>query len=156
MKVELKGNETIAAPRDAVWTALNDPAFLAECIPGCSGMREVGPDAYKVDMNLKVASVGGTFEGDIALSDKEPPRACRITVSGAGTLGHGNGEARFEIEDNGDGTSALSYQGKGEVGGLVAGVGQRILGSVAKHLTGRFFKAAKQKLEAPEKAAAGA
>ena len=48
---------------------------------------EIAPDAYKVEMQLRVAAVGGSFEGEIALSDKAPPRACSIKVSGAGTLG---------------------------------------------------------------------
>jgi carbon monoxide dehydrogenase subunit G len=112
-------------------------------------MTEIGPDAYKVDMQLKVAAVGGSFEGEISLSDKEPPRTCSIKVSGAGTLGHGNGSARFEIEPDGENGCKLIYKGTGEIGGLVAGVGQRILASVSKHLIGRFFVALRKEFEQP-------
>lgn len=154
MKLDIGGTETIAAPVEALWAALNDPAVLTRCIPGCKGMTETAPDSYKVDMQLRVAAVGGSFEGEISLSDKEPPRACRISVSGAGTLGHGNGEARFQIEPDGEGACRLVYQGVGEVGGLVAGVGQRILGSVSKHLVGRFFVALRKEFEARELGAA--
>src|SRR5205085_12633010 len=116
-------------------------------IPGCREMMEVGPDAYKVKMDLKVASVGGSFDGDISLSDKQEPRTCRINVSGGGTLGHGTGQARFEIIPQDAATTKLGYEGSGEVGGLVAGVGQRILKSVSKHLVKRFFTAARKELE---------
>ena len=64
-------------------------------------MTEIAPDAYKVEMQLRVGAVGGSFEGEIGLSDKEPPRVCSIKVSGAGTFGHGNGGARFEISPEG-------------------------------------------------------
>lgn len=147
MKLDIGGNEVIAAPVESLWRALNDPAVLSRCIPGCKAMVETAPDAYKVDMQLKVAAVGGSFEGEISLSDKEPPRACQITVSGAGTLGHGNGRARFEIGPEADGHSRLTYTGNGEIGGLVAGVGQRILGSVSKHLIARFFKSLRKEFE---------
>lgn len=155
MKLDIGGNETIPAPVEALWVALNDPNVLTRCVPGCKSMTEIAPDAYKVDMQLKVAAVGGSFEGEISLSDKDAPRTCSIKVSGAGTLGHGNGTARFEIEPDGENASRLIYKGTGEIGGLVAGVGQRILASVSKHLIGRFFVALRKEFEQPISGAAG-
>ena len=148
VKLDIGGNEAIPASVEALWAALNDPKVLTRCIPGCKSMIEIGPDAYKVDMQLRVAAVGGSFEGEISLSDKQAPRTCSIKVSGAGTLGHGNGTARFTIEPGEDGVR-LVYKGSGEIGGLVAGVGQRILASVSKHLIGRFFVALRKEFEQP-------
>jgi carbon monoxide dehydrogenase subunit G len=147
MKLDLSGSEVIAVSTDRLWVALNDPDVLTRCIPGCKSMTETGPDAYKVLLQLRVAAVGGSFEGTIALSDKQPPNVCRITVSGQGTLGNGKGDARFEIVELTPETSRLDYNGVGEIGGLVAGVGQRILGSVSKNLVGRFFVALRKELE---------
>jgi hypothetical protein len=154
MKLDIGGVETIRVPVEALWKALNDPLVLTRCIPGCKTMTEIAPDAYKVEMQLRVAAVGGSFEGEISLSDKAAPTTCSIKVSGAGTLGHGNGGARFEIAPDGPGASRLSFQGNGEIGGLVAGVGQRILSSVSKHLVGRFFVALRKELETPVEGAA--
>ncbi len=155
MKLDIGGNEAIPASVEALWVALNDPKVLTRCIPGCKTMTEIAPDAYKVEMQLRVAAVGGSFEGEISLSDKQAPKTCNIKVSGAGTLGHGNGTARFEIEPNGENGSQLVYKGTGEIGGLVAGVGQRILASVSKHLIGRFFVALRKEFEQPIGGAAG-
>lgn len=155
MKLDIGGNETIPTSVEALWVALNDPAVLTRCVPGCKSMTEIAPDNYKVDMQLRVAAVGGSFEGEIQLSDKQAPKSCSIRVSGAGTLGHGNGTARFDIEPDGEGTSRLVYKGTGEIGGLVAGVGQRILASVSKHLIGRFFVALRKEFESPVSGAAG-
>ena len=155
MKLEIGGNEAIPGSADALWAALNDPKVLTRCIPGCKNMVEVAPDTYKVDMQLRVAAVGGSFEGEISLSDKEVPRACSIRISGAGTLGHGNGTARFKIEPDGQNGCQLIYKGSGEIGGLVAGVGQRILSGVTKHLIARFFAALRKEFEPPVSGAAG-
>ncbi len=147
MKLDINGTEAISAPVETVWTALNDPQVLTRCVPGCKAMIETAPDAYKLDMQLRVAAVSGSFEGEISLFDKAPPNVCNIKVSGAGTLGHGNGTARFELVPDGENSCQLIYQGVGEIGGLVAGVGQRILSSVSKHLIGRFFTALRKEFE---------
>lgn len=154
MKLDIGGTETIPGSAEAIWDALNDPAVLTRCVPGCKVMTEIAPDSYRVEMQLKVAAVGGTFEGEIALSDKQPPKTCNIKISGAGTLGHGNGAAQFTIEPDGEHNARLIYKGTGEIGGLVAGVGQRILSSVSKHLIARFFTALRKEFEAPISGAA--
>ena len=140
MHLELDGSEQIDAGAEALWQALNDPVVLTKCVPGCRKMTETGPDAYEMELELKVAAVSGSFTGAIGLTDKVPPSHCRVTVSGEGTLGTGRGTAEFRITETGPGTSRLDYSGEGEIGGLVAGVGQRILKSVARHLAKSFFK----------------
>ena len=147
MKLDIGGEETFDSGVDALWRALNDPAVLQKCIPGCKEMIPDGADKFKLILNLKVASVGGSFEGAIALSDKQPPAHCKITVSGSGTLGHGEGAATFSLAPADNGTT-MSYAGEGEIGGLVAGVGQRILKGVAKHLIKQFFTALRRELTA--------
>ena len=145
MKLDIGGEELIDAPIERLWASLNDPAFLTRCIPGCRSMQEIAPDSYTVLLDLKIAAVGGSFEGNIALSDKVAPERCRIAVRGNGTLGHGSGEARFTLSPAESGT-LLVYEGSGEIGGLVAGVGQRVLRGVSKHLVAQFIKAVRSEL----------
>ena len=147
MKLDIGGEEKFDASVETLWTALNDPAVLTKCIPGCKAMIPTGEDQFKLLLDLKVASVGGSFEGAIALTDKQLPAQCRITVSGEGSLGHGSGAATFSLSDDG-GQTLMRYAGEGEIGGLVAGVGQRILKGVAKHLIGQFFKALRKEVTA--------
>ena len=154
MKLDIGGEERFAVPVDRLWQALNDPAVLTRCIPGCKQMIADGEDKYRVLLDLKVASVGGSFEGAISLSDKTPPTECKIVVSGAGTLGQGTGHATFSLVTGPDGVTTMRYAGEGEMGGLVVGVGQRVLKGVAKHLIGRFFTALRK--EAGDTAAPGA
>jgi uncharacterized protein len=140
MKLDIGGEEKFEASVETLWAALNDPAVLTKCIPGCKEMIPEGEDRFKLILDLKVASVGGSFEGEISLKDKQPPAQCKISVSGSGSLGHGNGEATFSLAAQ-DGGTLMTYGGEGEIGGLVAGVGQRILKGVAKHLIKQFFTA---------------
>jgi carbon monoxide dehydrogenase subunit G len=147
MKLDIGGEEVFEVPIEALWRALNDPAVLQKCIPGCKEMTADGEDRYRLVLNLKVASVGGSFEGEISLSEKLPPTQCKVAVSGSGTLGHGSGIAAFSLASQTGGT-AMRYSGEGEIGGLVAGVGQRILKGVAKHLVGQFFTSLRREVAA--------
>jgi uncharacterized protein len=145
MKLDIGGEEQFEVFAETLWTALNDPEVLKKCIPGCEDMIPTGEDRFKLILNLKVASVGGSFEGEIALADKQPPTQCKITMSGAGSLGHGSGEATFALDTQDNGIM-MTYTGEGEIGGLVAGVGQRILKGVAKHLIKQFFTSLRREI----------
>jgi carbon monoxide dehydrogenase subunit G len=148
MKLDIGGEETFEVPIEALWSALNDPAVLKKCIPGCKDMIPEGGDRFKLILNLKVASVGGSFEGEISLANQQPPAQCKVAVSGSGTLGQGSGSATFSLEQQSAAT-LMRYSGEGEIGGLVAGVGQRILKGVAKHLIKQFFTSLRREVTAP-------
>ena len=70
-----------------------------------------------------------------------------LTVEGLGSIGFMKGSAAFDLEPQGEGESLLRYAGSAEVGGVVAGVGQRVLSGVAKYLAGRFFKSLEKHIE---------
>ena len=146
MKLNFSGEETIEVAPQTLWNALIDLEILQKVVPGCREMRAVGAAEYIMALDLKVAAVGGSFKGKITLFDMHPPARCQITVSGEGTLGTGTGTASVMIADDGDGKSIISYGADGDVGGLVAGVGQRVLMGVTKHLTRQFFTSLKKQL----------
>lgn len=139
MDILFSGEHRFPVDKRSLWDHLNDPGVLAACLPGCTGMTKVAEDVYEADLKLQVASVGGTFSGRISLTDKLEPEKCRLTVQGSGTIGHATGHASFELQEISESETRMTYQGTGEVGGLVAGVGQRVLGGVTKYLTKRFL-----------------
>jgi len=154
MKLDIGGEERFGVAGARLWAALNDPSVLGRCIPGCKEMIAEGEDKFRVILNLKVAAVGGSFEGSIALSEKQMPAHCRISVEGSGTLGHGAGHAAFSLLPEGESVTVLRYTGEGVIGGLVVGVGQRILKGVARHLIGQFFTALRREIGEAAPAAA--
>ena len=136
MKIE--GAHEISAPRQRVWEAFLDPDLLRQAIPGCERLEAVGPDEYKATMKVGVAAVKGTFEGKVRLTDKQPPDTYKMSVEGSGGPGFVRGEAAITLTDSGDGTR-VAYAADVQVGGLIAGVGQRMLGGVSKMMADQFF-----------------
>jgi uncharacterized protein len=139
--VKVSGEATLHAPVDDVWAALNDPAVLVRTIPGCERLESTGPDAYRMTVTAGVASIKGTYSGQVQLSDQVAPSSFLMTASGAGGPGTVSTEVRVALTDAGDGSTRLSYDADAVVGGVVAGVGQRMLTAVAKKTAGEFFRA---------------
>ncbi|MGP8304292.1 SRPBCC family protein [Streptomyces inhibens] len=138
--MKVSGNTTLNATIDKVWDALNDPAVLTRTIPGCEKLEETGPDAYRMTVTMGVASIKGTYLGDVQLTDQQKPGAFTLKASGAGGPGTVSAEAKVTLQDLGDGRTLLEYDADAVVGGMIGGVGQRVLTGVAKKTAGEFFK----------------
>ncbi len=136
MKIE--GANDIPAPRDRVWSAFLDPSVIATAIPGCEKLEEIGPDEYRAVMKVGVGPVKGTFEGKVRLFDQEPPHRYRMAVEGSGGPGFVRGEALMELTEA-DGATRVAYNADVQVGGLIASVGQRMLGGVSRMMLDQFF-----------------
>jgi carbon monoxide dehydrogenase subunit G len=137
MKIE--GTSEVPAPRDRVWAAFLDPDTLAKAIPGCEKLEEVGPNEYKATMKVGVGPIKGTFDGKVRLFDLEPPNKYRMAVEGTGTPGFVRGDASMLLSDVEGGNTRVGYNADVQVGGLIASVGQRMLGGVSKMMLDQFF-----------------
>ena len=146
MKIE--GAHDLPAPRDRVWQALLDPASLAAAMPGCEKLEAIGPGEYVATLKVGVGAVKGTFEGKVRLSDAEPPSRYRMAVEGSGGPGFVRGAASLELSDV-PGATRVAYSADVQVGGLIAGVGQRMLGGVARMLLDQFFSRMARLVENP-------
>jgi carbon monoxide dehydrogenase subunit G len=139
--VKINGTATLSAPRDRVWIALNDPAVLVRTIPGCEQLEALGDDRYRMTVTAGVASIKGTYVGEVALTDPAPPDAFTLKASGSGAPGTVQADVRVTLDEAPDGGTLLTYAADAVVGGAVGGVGQRVLSGVAKKTAGEFFKA---------------
>ncbi|RFS85874.1 carbon monoxide dehydrogenase [Actinomadura spongiicola] len=151
--MQLTGSATVAAPLARVWDALQDPAVLARTIPGCRSLEETGPDTYRMTVSAGVASLQGTYVGQVELADPDPPRSFVLRAHGQGAPGTVDATVRVRLTA-GDGATRIDYDADAVVGGMVGGVGQRMLGSVAKRTAGQFFAAVERDLTAPAPAPA--
>jgi uncharacterized protein len=136
--MKLEGSYEIPVPRERAWRAFLDPETLRQAIPGCEKLEAVGEDEYKATLKIGVAAVKGTFEGKVRIFDKHPLESYRMAVEGSGGPGFIRGETHISLSDDGAGTK-VSYTADMQVGGLIAGVGQRMLGGVSKMMADQFF-----------------
>jgi carbon monoxide dehydrogenase subunit G len=152
----MTGQATLHAPVDRVWEALLDPAVLVRTIPGCERLEATGEHSYAMTVTAGVAAIKGTYAGTCELRDLQPHRSLVMAAQGAGAPGTLAADVKVEFTDRGDGTTEVCYDADTVVGGMVGGVGQRMLTSVSRRMANEFFSAVDGALtEAPE-AGAGA
>jgi uncharacterized protein len=137
--VKFTGDATLNAPVDRVWQALLDPAVLVRIIPGCERLESTGENAYAMTVTAGVAAIRGTYDGTCALSDLKEHESLVMHLQGAGAPGTIGATVNVGFAAAGDGATRVSYDADAIVGGMVGGVGQRMLGSVSKRMAGEFF-----------------
>lgn len=146
--MQLGGTYTFAAPVDIVWSALMDPVALAQAMPGGEQLVQVGENQYEAVMQVRVGPVQGRFEGRIELLEIVAPESYRMKVSGQGSPGFVDGDGTVRLQPLGDGSTLMTYQGDVNVGGKIAGVGQRVMQSSAKSVTRQGLEALDREIQA--------
>ena len=137
--MEMQGEQLILLPQAATWAALNDPAVLKDCIPGCESVERVADNEYEVVLTAKVGPVSAKFKGKMTVTDADPPNAYTLAFEGqGGVAGFAKGSATVALTPEAKNTR-LAYTAKASIGGKLAQVGARLIDGVAKKLAEQFF-----------------
>jgi uncharacterized protein len=118
--MKMSGEETIAAPIESVWAALNDPDLLKQCIPGCESITKKSDTEFSARVVMKIGPIKAGFSGNVELKDLKPPDSYRIEGRGEGGLaGFATGGANIRLEAVSEGTK-MSYDVDAQVCGKMA------------------------------------
>jgi carbon monoxide dehydrogenase subunit G len=139
--MKIQGTSVLHATPDKVWAAITDPAVLAGVIPGCQALNPLAENHFGLTVSMGVAAIRGTYAGEVRLYDMTEPTQLTMRAAGSGGPGTIDTTVGVTLQDQGDGTTVLSYDAVATVGGAAGGVGQRVLTSVAKKTAGLFFSA---------------
>jgi len=137
--MEIRGEEDIAAPRDAVWRTLNDTSLMIGCIPGCEKLERVSPTHIDATIRVKLGVIKLRFHGQLVLSNLNPPFSYTISGKGRGAMsGLATGHTDVRLDEK-DGQTRLHYVMHGNADGKLAKLGSALLSGVARKTADRFF-----------------
>ncbi|MFC6287488.1 carbon monoxide dehydrogenase subunit G [Nocardioides sp. GCM10027113] len=137
--MKIAGANTLSHPVATVWDSLLDPAVLVRTIPGCERLEATGEHQYAMTVTAGVAAIKGTYNGACALLDLEEHKSLVMKLQGAGAPGTVDATVQVQFEEVAPGETRISWDADAVVGGMVGGVGQRMLSSVSKRMAGEFF-----------------
>lgn len=152
--MKISGSYTLPVAPERAYQLLQDPAILAQAIPGGEGLEKIGPDEYRMKMKVLLAALSGQFEGKVRITEQSPPTSFRLIVEGSGRIGFIKGEGLLKltprhtdyISPNAEArvppaevTTVVFFEGDAQVGGTIAAVGQRLIDGTAKMMIKRFF-----------------
>lgn len=146
--MELSGTHRFDASAQQVWDALQDPEVLARTLPGCDRLTAVAATTWEAIVKVGVGSIRGTYRGTVELSDLEPPHAWRMRVRGAGAPGTVDADVAIRLEPLEPSGVELHWRSEAVVGGMIGGVGQRMLAAAARRTAEQFFRAVEDDLVA--------
>lgn len=137
--IDLSGTYQIAAPRETVYTALQNPDVLRRCIEGCEKLTQTAPGAYNAELRIGLGAIRGRYTGRAEVRDPHPPDSFTLAIDGKGPGGVVRGEARMQLTDV-NGATSIACQATGTVAGAIAAVGSRLIQSAASGMMEKFFR----------------
>lgn len=148
--MDMKGEYRVAAPRERVWEALNDPEVLKVCIPGCESLEKTSPTTFVAKVTAAVGPVKARFTGNVTLSDLVPPESYVISGEGkGGAAGFAKGSAKVNLAAESPTMTLLAYEVSANVGGKLAQLGARLIDGTAKKMADEFFRRFSERVAEP-------
>jgi len=137
--MEMTGEQRIALPQSKVWEALNDPAILKQCIPGCEVVEKLDDNQFNMAMVAAIGPVKAKFSGKLTLTDVQVPSTYTLNFEGTGGIaGFGKGQCTVNLSEEAQ-ITLLTYNAKATVGGKIAQIGARLVSGAAKKIADQFF-----------------
>lgn len=115
--ISIREEITIAAPPDAVWPILSDPATVASCIPGATLTKSGDNGAYQGTMRVKFGPTMAQFRGEAKLAYDHTARRCSIEGRGIDSRGASRANATGVVVATGTETTRLQVEGTFHVTG---------------------------------------
>lgn len=137
--MQLTGRHKVNATPSTLWDMLMDTDTLSKIVPGISKLEKTGDNEYKSILEIKVGPVGGSFTGTLQMEDIEEQKGFTLKVQQNSSVGNANAEIKIELVPVTENETEVAFDGDVKVTGLLASMGQRILGSAANMLTKQFF-----------------
>ena len=137
--MKVSGSYTLAVEQQRAYRLLQDPDVLGRSMPGCDRLARIGEDEYEMKMKMVISSISGLFDGKVRIRDQNFPDRFRLIVEGSGKIGFMKGDGLLTLAPSGTSTE-VRYEGDVQVGGVIAGVGQRLLDTTAKFIIRKFFE----------------
>ncbi|MCE3249380.1 MAG: carbon monoxide dehydrogenase [Geminicoccaceae bacterium] len=145
--MDMTGEYRIPAPREKVWAALNDPETLKRSLPGCESLEKVSETEFVATVIAKVGPVKAKFNGNVGLTNLNPPESYTIAGEGkGGAAGFAKGSADVRLTETDANATVLVYTARADVGGKLAQLGSRLIDGTAKKMADEFFDNFRQQL----------
>jgi len=136
--MKLTGSYKLNKKKETIWSALNNPEILKQCIPGCEIFEKENETTFIVTATNQIGPMNATFSGTVKLSNIKENESYTLSGEGNASVGFANGSANVRLDEENEITT-LTYDVNIDVGGKIAQLGSRLINGVAKKMSDYFF-----------------
>ena len=144
--MRVQGSYTFDTDVKTVWEAMQSPDVLSGCIPGCESFDPAGENRYTVRMSVRVSAITGSYQGEVKIENSDYLNSYTMIVQGSGRGGTVKGSGDLNFSES-EGRTTIRIAGDVQVTGVIARVGQRLLGGASRMMMNQFFDCLRTKIE---------
>lgn len=145
--MQLTGKHVVNALPSKIWEMLMDTDTLARIVPGISRLEKTGENKYKSIIEIKMGPVNSSFTGDLQMEDIKEPDGFTLKVQQNSKIGNANAAIKISLLPVNENNTEVSFDGDVKLSGMLAAMGQRLLGGVSNTLTKQFFSNMEKELK---------
>jgi uncharacterized protein len=153
MRVE--GERSFAAPRETVWAVLNDPAQMAELMPGVESFDVQDDRHWTANVKIPLGLGGLRMSMKFEKVEERAPEHAKLDAKGTGVGAMLSMQTAFDLADA-EGGTAMRWEAEVSIAGPVGAMGQRVLQPIINQQVAGVLNALDQQVMAAAGASAPA
>ena len=145
--MQLTGKHVVNAIPSRVWEMLMNTDTLARIVPGISRLEKTGDNTFKSILEIKMGPVNSSFTGDLQMEDIAEEKGFTLKVQQNSKIGNANAVIKISLAPVDENQTEVAFDGDVKLSGMLAAMGQRLIGGVSNTLTKQFFSNLEKEVE---------
>ena len=138
--MNVSGTKEFDAPRETVWAVLDDPAQMAQCMPGVESFDVKDDRRWQAKVKVPLGLGGLKMTVDFEKLEERKPEFASLNAKGKGVGAMMNMTTNFTLREVGSGT-AMDWSADVKIAGPVGSMGQRVLQPIINQQVGNVLSA---------------
>lgn len=138
--MQLTGTHVLNAPPSRIWALLMDTDTLARIVPGVTKLERLDAHSFKSTLGVKLGPVSASFAGNLHMEDVVQDKGFMLKVQQNSKVGNASAAIQIGLVPVGDHQTEVAFDGDVKLSGMLASMGQRLIGGVANTLSKQFFQ----------------
>jgi len=151
--VKLEGTKEFEAPREVVWSVINDPSKMAKTMPGVESFEIADDEHWSAKVKVPLGLGGLKMSIAFTKLEERPLEFASLNAKGQGVGALMNMTTSFTLSGEGE-TTSMAWEADVKIAGPVGSMGQRVLQPIINQQVGNVLAALDTEVQA-EKADAG-
>jgi carbon monoxide dehydrogenase subunit G len=124
--MRVAGERSYSAPRQLVYRVLNDPAAMAQTIPGVEGFEVQDERRWRANVKIPLGLGALSMSMDMEKTEEREPEFARLAIKGNGVGAILSMNTAFNLSEA-DGGTRMEWEADVRIAGPVGSMGQRVL-----------------------------